>query len=205
MKPRNAIFNFTISGLTAAQTNVGVSLTGPSGLEVTGSVPTDESGKAAFAVGAYKSSGARLKAFDLTVGGKSIPLMLSSDLEIQAGTIYNIARSPLSNAFVKGNETSFAFTSFMGGLTLAATYSGSSFGYVTKGGALADYVSTASMAKEGNNLVVSIAVTGLGSGSMTIDTASSTYKWSSGTAGNYITLNSITIGGQPIMPLPELQ
>ena len=107
----------------------------------------------------------------------------------------------LADAFVDGNTTALAFTSAYGDLTLSATYN-NGFGAVTKGGTLASMVSTASMAKDGNNLVINITVMGIGSGSMTINTVNNTYTWSNASVGSQITLNSITIGGKSITPLP---
>ena len=217
LNPYSGIFNFSITGLTASQTNVGVSLTGPQEYEVTGSVTTDESGKATFAVGVF--GGAYSPAFCLTVGGKKIPLMLSSsDTKIHSGKIYNISRSPLFNAFVDGNKTSFAFYikydtgSLMGivegDLTLSATYSDGSFGDVTNSGMLALAVSSSNMTRNGNDLVITIAVNiptvGTKNGSMTIDTVNNTYSWSNDEVGSMIALTSITIGSDSINPLPTL-
>ena len=88
LAPKNAILNFTITGL-AASTNVAVSLTG-SGYTITGTVTTDASGKATFAAGV--SGGKDLNNFSLTVGGNAITLVNSSKTLV-AGKIYNITRS----------------------------------------------------------------------------------------------------------------
>ncbi|MBE6252315.1 MAG: hypothetical protein E7109_02195 [Bacteroidales bacterium] len=88
LTPKNAILNFTITGL-AASTNVAVSLTG-SGYTITKTVTTDASGNATFAAGV--SGGEDLNNFSLTVGGTPITLVTESKT-LTAGKIYNITRS----------------------------------------------------------------------------------------------------------------
>ena len=88
LAPKNAILNFTITGL-AASTDVAVSLTG-SGYTITKTVTTDGSGNATFAAGV--SGGKNLNDFSLTVGGNPITLVTESKT-LTAGKIYNITRS----------------------------------------------------------------------------------------------------------------
>ena len=88
LTPKNAILNFTITGLTAS-TDVAVSLTG-SGYTITKTVTTDGSGNATFAAGV--SGGKNLNNFSLTVGGNPITLVTESKT-LTAGKIYNITRS----------------------------------------------------------------------------------------------------------------
>ena len=96
LTPRNAILNFTIAGL-AASTAVDVALTGPSELNITRSVTTDESGNATFAVGV--EGGTDLNNLSLTVGSYAITLT-SSSKTLEAGKIYNVSwsASPLAYA-----------------------------------------------------------------------------------------------------------
>ena len=91
LSPHNAILNFTITGLSANAT-VNVALKGPGGslYDITGSVTTDGSGNATFAVGIF--GGTDLKDLSLTVGGNAITLSTSSKM-LEAGHIYNITRS----------------------------------------------------------------------------------------------------------------
>ena len=83
LSPRNAILNFTITGLTSS-TNVNVSFTGG----ISESVSTDASGNATFAVGV--SHGDNLSSCSLTVDGNAIALPSKT---AEAGHIYNITRS----------------------------------------------------------------------------------------------------------------
>ena len=123
--------------------------------------------------------------------------------------VYRAARTintwapTLAAAFVAGNETVLAFTSSYGDLTLSATYNGSEFSAVTPSGTGKGMLTTSSMAKEGDNLVITV-VTALGSGYMTIDTVNNTFTWSNATVGAMITLSSITIGGSSVTPLPTV-
>ena len=88
LHPANAILNFTITCL-ATNTGVDVALSDGADLTISGSVTTDDSGTATFAIGVY--GGTDLNEFSLTVGGKSIPLVSSSKV-LAAGKIYNINR-----------------------------------------------------------------------------------------------------------------
>jgi len=88
LHPANAILNFTITCL-ATNTGVDVTLSDGKGLTISGSVTTDDSGTATFAIGV--NGGTDLKDLTLTVGGKSIPLVSSSKV-LAAGKIYNINR-----------------------------------------------------------------------------------------------------------------
>lgn len=95
LMPSNAILNFTITGL-AASTEVAVSLTG-SGYTITGTVTTDASGTATFAVGVRGY--ANLGSLSLTVGGNSITLVTESKT-LNAGKIYNITRNAIPGALI---------------------------------------------------------------------------------------------------------
>lgn len=88
LSPYNAILYFTISGLSAS-TSVDVALTGPSSLNITGSVTTNLSGEATFAVGVDGNT--NLSDLALTVGGNAIALGGSKTLT--AGKIYNVNRA----------------------------------------------------------------------------------------------------------------
>ena len=98
LSPRNAILNFSITGL-APSTNVEVVLTVPGTIFggsyiITKQVTSDASGNATFAVGvALYPKPKNLKDFTLTVGGKAITLT-SSSKTLEAGHIYNITRTP---------------------------------------------------------------------------------------------------------------
>ena len=91
LEPRNAILNFTITGLTAS-TNVTATLSDDDDWtpDIEGEVTTDGSGNATFAIGLEGSSD--LKDFSLTVAGNAITLV-SSSTPLAAGKIYNINRS----------------------------------------------------------------------------------------------------------------
>lgn len=214
LTPNNAILNFTITGLTP-NTEVTATLTDDSystAMVISGKVTTDGSGTASFAMGI--SGATETNHLTLTVDG--IDITIPSDKTLNAGKIYNINRSvpSLADAFVNGNTTELAFSgSYLGqdvDLTLSATYNDGSFGEVTKGGTLALVVSSPSMARNGNNLVITITVpdpnnpfTGNKTGSMTINTVNRTYSWSNAQVGAMVTLKSITIGGNDI-DLPTL-
>ena len=209
LSPWNAILNFTITGLTA-NAPVTASLADIWGDDIIGGqVTTDSKGNATFAMGL--KSGWNLNELSLTVGGNAITLT-SGSKDLEAGHVYNFLKSVVSpslvEAFVTGNTTEIAFTSSYGTLTLSATYSGGSFGDVTKSGTLQTFVSAPSMARNGNNLEITITVSipgqGAKTGTMTIDTVNKTYSWSNPAVGALITLNSITIGGNSITPLPTV-
>ena len=91
LEPRNAILNFTITGLTAS-TNVTATLSDDDDWtpDIEGEVTTDGSGNATFAIGLKGSSD--LNDLSLTVAGNAITLVNSST-ELTAGKIYNITRS----------------------------------------------------------------------------------------------------------------
>ena len=90
LTPCNAILNFTITGLSAS-TEVAVVFS-YSTTTVNKNVTTDGSGNATFAIGL--SYGEDLNNCTLTVGGNAITLVNSSKV-LEAGKIYNIARSAL--------------------------------------------------------------------------------------------------------------
>ena len=89
LHPANAILNFTITGL-AANTGVDVALSDGVSFTISGSVTTNASGTATFAIGVYGYTD--LNEFSLTVGGNPITLV-SSEKTLYAGKIYNITRS----------------------------------------------------------------------------------------------------------------
>ena len=91
LEPRNAILNFTITGL-AASTNVTAALSDDEDWtpDIEGEVTTDGSGNATFAIGLKGSSD--LNEFSLSVAGNAITLVNSST-ELTAGKIYNITRA----------------------------------------------------------------------------------------------------------------
>lgn len=199
LSPRNAILNFTISGLDPnAEAEVKVGNTYSNLIDV--NLNSDASGTLKIIMGSNASNNNDLSKLTLTVNGTAINL---GSHELVAGHIYNISRSPLSNAFVNGNTTSIAFGT---NLTLSATYNNGSFGAVTKSGDSAGIVTAASMERDGNNIKIDVKFMGEKEdreGYMTIDTVNNTYySWSNEWIGNRLTLSSITIGGNSITPLP---
>ena len=95
LTPKSAILNFTITGL-AKSTEVAVAFSGE--CSASGTVTTDGSGTATFAVGVM-GGGPDLNEISLTVGGNAITLSLPAQ-KGAAGKIYNITRSayPLLSA-----------------------------------------------------------------------------------------------------------
>ncbi len=89
LSPQRAILNFTITGLKASTVVTAVLKKSGSQL-VTGSVKTDGSGTATFAIGG--ETGSNINLYSLTVGGKDIPFT-SSDKVLEKGKIYNITRT----------------------------------------------------------------------------------------------------------------
>ena len=144
--------------------------------------------------------------------GQKVTLTYSGKKKIRSITIEKApdttpATATLADAFVDGNETVIEFTGAggLGDLSLTATYNSGSFGTVTKGGAMASMVTSASMEKNGNNLIITVTVmTDFGdmTGYMTIDTVNNTYSWNNEGVGDTITLTAITIGGKSVNPLP---
>ena len=98
LEPRNAILNFTITGLTAS-TNVTATLSDDEVWtpDIEGEVTTDGSGNATFAIGLEDSSD--LNEFTLSVAGNAITLVSSSKV-LEAGKIYNIARNAIPGALI---------------------------------------------------------------------------------------------------------
>ena len=90
LSPQNAILNFTIIGLQTS-IPVDVALTGPGSLNITGSVTTDGSGNATFAM-AVGGGTYNINQLTLTVGENAITLS-STSTKLAAGHIYNITRS----------------------------------------------------------------------------------------------------------------
>ena len=89
LSPRNAILNFTITGLTAS-TNVTATIKKGEDVLVSGEVTTDGSGNATFAVGV--EGGTDLNNLSLTVGSNAITLV-NSETVLAKGKIYNITRA----------------------------------------------------------------------------------------------------------------
>ena len=200
LSPQHAILNFTITGLTPNATGVAVSFTND-WCTITGSVDANSSGHATFLIG---EDGVNLKDHSITVGGNVISLGISSDKNTEGGKIYNILKKvpgsglSLVDAFTEGNTTAIVFGD---NLTLTSTYSAGSFGEVTPTGNMYYAITSASMARSGNNLVISVTVNVGGmlrEGSMTIDIGNNTYSWSNAVVGSMITLSDITINGTSI-------
>lgn len=86
LKPSNAILNFTISGLTSGSHNVEV-------YGISGAVTANGSGVATFAVGVVGDTYSEY--INLTVDGNPVALNLdgANNRTLEAGKIYNIARS----------------------------------------------------------------------------------------------------------------
>ena len=124
LEPRNAILNFTITGLTAS-TNVTATLSDDEDWtpDIEGEVTTDGSGNATFAIGLEDSSD--LNEFTLSVAGNAVTLVNSSTV-LAAGKIYNINRSasaPLPAVFTVDAGKTVKFSKG----NLQATYNGSSW------------------------------------------------------------------------------
>ena len=205
LTPRYAILNFTISGLEAGAKEVSLRIhRGMFDIPITGSVTPNASGVATFAIGVQGGSNIKDMDNNLTVGTHNFTL--PSSTTFAAGKIYNIARSAtgapsLIDAFVNGNETIITFGNSG---SLSATYN-NGFGEVTKTGTLSAMLSSATMTRNGDNLVVEVTiVTPYGDliGSLTINTLNNTYYWSDSKVGSQIELSGITIGGNDITPLP---
>lgn len=200
LSPRNAILNFTISGLDPnAEAEVKVGNTYSNLIDV--NLNSDASGTLKIIMGSNASNNNNLSKLTLTVNGTAINL---GSHQLVAGHIYNISRSPLSNAFVNGNETVVSFTASNKNLTLSATYNNGSFGTVTRGGTMFNEVN-ASMERDGNDLKIGVTIMGEKRdihGDMTIDTVNNTYRWNNDGVGGILTLDTITIGGNSITPLP---
>ena len=113
LEPRNAILNFTITGLTAS-TNVTATLSDDDDWtpDIEGEVTTDGSGNATFAIGLEGSSD--LNEFSLTVAGNPISLVSSSKV-LTAGKIYNITRAITDLSTINANYTA------SNGVTLTGT------------------------------------------------------------------------------------
>ena len=94
--PNNAILSFTITGLTAS-TNVTATIKKGEDVLVSGSVTTDGSGNATFAMGI--ESAAEINPLTLTVGGKEITIT-STNTVFDAGKIYKITRNAIPGALV---------------------------------------------------------------------------------------------------------
>ena len=154
LKPTNAILNFTITGL-AASTEVDVEFSYIQSYDpivTSGSVTTDASGTATFAIGIKCYTD--LNACTLTVGGNAITLVSESKMTA-SGKIYNINRSAApaettvtwntTNVFNEShpNALSMWFTTPLTYEGITISYSGSDaaslfapYDYMAEGGAL---------------------------------------------------------------------
>ena len=220
-------FDITLSGTNAptAGTNVNIAVDATNSysnppsdvlLSYTGTATVTSDGKVKFALpleasreGLYTVT---LKDASVTISNASYQgtCSFADATGFEVGPkVYRAARTintwapTLAAAFVAGKETVLAFTSSYGDLTLSATYNGSEFSAVTPSGTGKSMLTTSSMAKDGDNLVITVG-TALGSGYMTIDTVNNTFTWSNATVGAMITLSSITIGGSSVTPLPTV-
>lgn len=101
LSPQNAILNFTITGLTDGAK--AVVLKNGSKTMFSGSV-TPTSGTAAFALGARLDDPVNLKNVTLTIGGTDIAI-ISTHKYLEAGKIYNIARSATGTLINLANVT----------------------------------------------------------------------------------------------------
>ena len=126
LSPENAIFNFTITGLTDGEK--AVTLKDGTRTMFSGSV-TPSSGTAAFALGAmikdYNDWPVNLKNLTLTIGGTDIDIT-ETNKNLEAGHIYNINRSasaPLPAVFTVDAGKTVKFSKG----NLQATYNGSSW------------------------------------------------------------------------------
>lgn len=104
LSPRNAILNFTITGLTpSANFTATLKKSFYDRVMVTGSAKTDDSGNATFAMAV--PGGYDLNELSLTVGGIDIPLSSTSKV-LEAGHIYDIDRtSPIAPSTVTWNSS----------------------------------------------------------------------------------------------------
>ena len=125
LEPRNAILNFTITGLTAS-TNVTAALSDDEDWtpDIEGEVTTDGSGNATFAIGLEGSSD--LNEFSLSVAGNAITLVSSSKV-LAAGKIYNIARNAIPGALIGQFSVSDTKKVYFSKGNLQATYDGSAW------------------------------------------------------------------------------
>lgn len=220
-------FDITLSGTNAPAvgTDVNIAVDGssvfdddpsnPYEFSYTSTATVTSGGKVKFAIPVDASTvgyTATLKDASVTISNASYQgtCSFADATGFEVGSkVYRAARTintwapTLAAAFVAGNETVLAFTSSYGDLTLSATYNGSEFSAVTPSGTGKGMLTTSSMAKDGDNLVITV-VTVLGSGYMTIDTVNNTFTWSNATVGAMITLSSITIGGSSVTPLPTV-
>ena len=90
LEPQMAILNFTITGLTA-NTNVTATLTHSDSEVISGTVPTNASGEATFAMGVVGGS-YNINQLTLTVDNNVITFT-NKNKKLEAGKVYNITRS----------------------------------------------------------------------------------------------------------------
>lgn len=124
LEPRNAILNFTITGL-AASTEVAVVFTESYySTTINKNVTTDGSGNATFAIGL--SNGVDFANCSLSVGGLPITLT-SSSKTLEAGKIYNISRNAIPGALIGKFSVSSTKKVYFSKGNLQATYDGSNW------------------------------------------------------------------------------
>lgn len=114
LEPRNAILNFTVTGLTGNK-SVDVSYSASMLTNIEGSVTTDGDGTATFAIGV--EDGTDLAGFTLTVDGIAITTVTSSKT-VTAGKIYNITRGTGSTVDLSTKSTAYTASN---GETLTGT------------------------------------------------------------------------------------
>lgn len=129
LSPSYSILNFTITDLTPNTSDVAVSLTAGSAT-ISGTVTTDGTGKATFAVavGKYTES----ESIRLTVGGSPVALYLDGlqNIEFQVGKIYNSTRSaapftlnitsPAVGQVIGSDGKNYAYASLPSGVKVVA-------------------------------------------------------------------------------------
>ncbi len=94
LAPQNAILNFTVAGYEAS-TVVDVALS-PLSLNIIGSVTTDESGIATFAVGVVKNTA--LKSLSLTVGGRALSFTVGNHTLTAGNFSFDLSRDAAKTA-----------------------------------------------------------------------------------------------------------
>lgn len=128
LSPRNAILNFTISGLAAGAQDVTLQIDNGTVYTVTGSV-TPTSGVATFAIGVPVGANISSEENNLTVGSSNFTL--PSNIEFDKGKIYNIARNAIPGAligqFSVGMDGSTPIKVYFSKGNLQATYNGSTW------------------------------------------------------------------------------
>ncbi len=146
-------------------------------------------------------------------------------------TVKMIKKGTIQEAFMNGKKIRLEFTALynssfssdpilLGGLSVSSTFNEGRFGETTTNasGLISNLLKSVSVARSGENLLITVTTveqmpTGFPysimptnisgkTGTMTINTVDNDYTWSNTTIGKMITLNSITIDGTSITPLP---